>query len=146
VRGGNLRFFVFMEVIMTTSIGTTSDANPVSTAFAPRFALGQLYYTPGAQEVLQRYQINPLELLKRHVSGDWGELCSEDAEANEEALTCGARLMSSYVLSSPSGDGDGDSDGDNAVDSNNRTLKPVKIWLITEADRSVTTLLLPDEY
>ena len=68
--------------------------------------------------------------------------CAEDAEANEEALTCDARLMSSYTLSSPS--------GDNTVEGNNQSdgkpLKPVKIWLITEADRSVTTLLLPDEY
>ncbi len=127
---------------MTTSIDTTADASPVSTVFAPRFALGQLYYTPGAQEVLQRYQISPFDLLKRHVMGDWGELCAEDAEANEEALTCGARLMSSYLLPSPNSD----SDSDNAVDGNGRTLKPVKIWLITESDRSVTTLLLPDEY
>jgi hypothetical protein len=137
-----------MEFSMTTSIGTTSDATPAFSASTPCFALGELYYTPGAQDVLLRYHISPFELLTRHVSGDWGELCSEDAEANEEALTSGARLMSSYTLSSPSGDSNGD--GDNAVDGNantdDRTLKPVKVWLITEADRSVTTLLLPDEY
>jgi len=129
---------------MTTSIGTTADASPVSTAFAPRFALGQLYYTPGAQEVLQRYQISPFDLLKRHVMGDWGELCAEDVQANEEALTCGARLMSSYTLPSPNSDSDNTVDGNNQSDGS--TLKPVKIWLITESDRSVTTILLPDEY
>jgi hypothetical protein len=146
VYGGNIRFFCFMEVIMTTSIGTIPDATPASTAFAPRFALGELYYTLGAQEVLQRYQISPLNLLKRHVSGDWGELCSEDAEANEEALTCGARLMSSYLLSSPSGDGNSENELNGNNESDGKALKPVKIWLITESDRSVTTILLPDEY
>ncbi len=133
---------------MTTSIGTTADASPVSTAFAPRFALGQLYYTPGAQDVLLRYQINPFDLLKRHVMGDWGDLCAEDVEANEEALTCGARLMSSYTLSSPNGDGNSGSEHefDGNHEGDGKPLEPVKVWLITEADRSVTTLLLPDEY
>ena len=121
-------------------MGTTSDSTPASNASTARFALGQLYYTPGAQDVLLRYQINPFDLLKRHVSGDWGDLCAEDVEANEEALTCGARLMSSYTLSSPNSDGDGNNEG------NGKPLEPVKIWLITESDRSVTTLLLPDEY
>jgi hypothetical protein len=131
-------------------MGTTSDSTPSSTATAPRFALGQLYYTLGAQEVLLRYQINPFDLLKRHVMGDWGDLCAEDVEANEEALTSGARLMSSYTLSSTNGDGDGNSGSENEFDGNDegngKPLEPVKIWLITESDRSVTTLLLPDEY
>lgn len=131
-------------------MGTTSDSTPASNASTARFALGQLYYTPGAQDVLLRYQINPFDLLKRHVSGDWGELCAEDVEANEEALTCGARLMSSYTLSSPNGDSDGNSGSEHEFDGNNegngKPLEPVKIWLITESDRSVTTLLLPDEY
>jgi hypothetical protein len=129
-------------------MGTTSDSTPASNASTARFALGQLYYTPGAQEVLLRYQINPFDLLKRHVMGDWGDLCAEDVEANEEALSVGARLMSSYTLPSPNVDGD--NAGENKVDGNNegngKPLEPVKIWLITEADRSVTTLLLPDEY
>lgn len=131
-------------------MGTTSDSTPASNAPAPRFALGKLYYTPGAQEVLLRYQINPFDLLKRHVMGDWGDLCAEDVEANEEALSVGARLMSSYTLSSPNGDGDGNCGSEHEFDGNNegngKPLEPVKIWLITESDRSVTTLLLPDEY
>jgi hypothetical protein len=99
----------------------------------PRFALGQLYVTPGAQAALERYQVNPLLLLGRHMAGDWGEVCPEDAQTNEEALQIGGRLFSVYVLPVPDG-------GDSAA------WAPIKIWIITEADRSVTTLLLPAEY
>lgn len=95
-----------------------------------RFKLGQLCYTPGAQAVLQRYQVSAFQLLARHVTGDWGDVCPEDAQTNEEALREGARILSAYVLSSPLGE----------------TLAPAKLWVITEADRSVTTLLLPEEY
>jgi len=96
-----------------------------------RFSLGQLFYTPGAQETLQEYQASPFDLVNRHVRGDWGDVCADDAQANEEALTIGARLLSAYVLPPPEG-----SDLSTAA----------KIWIITEADRSVTTLLLPEEY
>jgi hypothetical protein len=61
--------------------------------------------------------------LQRHVTGDWGELCPEDIEANEQALLNGARLLSAY-----------------------RSAKGVKFWIITEWDRSVTTILLPEDY
>lgn len=98
----------------------------------PRFDLGQLCYTPRAQAVLQRYQVNPFQLLGRHVRGDWGDVCPEDAQANEEALQEGARVLSAYVLPPPVGESE--------------TLAPAKVWLITEADRSVTTILLPEEY
>lgn len=89
----------------------------------PRFSLGQTVATPGALALLTQHGINPLTLLQRHVRGDWGSICAKDAASNEEALQCGARLLSSYVL--PCGG---------------------VIWLITEADRSVTTALLPEEY
>jgi hypothetical protein len=98
----------------------------------PRFELGQLCYTPGAQAVLQRYQVHPFQLLGRHVRGDWGDVCQEDAQANEEALREGARVLSAYMLPPPLSEGE--------------TLAPVQVWLITEADRSVTTILLPEEY
>lgn len=98
----------------------------------PRFELGQLYHTPGVQDVLQRYQINPFDLVERHVRGDWGDVCPEDARANELALKHGSRLLSSYELQPPKIAG--------------QTLAPVKVWIITEADRSVTTILLPEEY
>ena len=125
---------------------TIPNSTVSSASFVPRFETGQLYYTPGAQQALLRYQINPFDLVKRHVSGDWGDLCTEDIETNEEALSVGARLMSSYLLPSPSGDSNGDNSADDSNKSNAERLEPVKIWLITEADRSVTTLLLPDEY
>jgi hypothetical protein len=98
----------------------------------PRFSLGQLYITPGAQAALERYQVNPLLLLGRHMTGDWGEVCPEDTQTNEEALQIGGRLFSVYVLPAP--------------DGGSTALAPIKIWIITEADRSVTTLLLPEEY
>ena len=96
-----------------------------------RFPLGQLFYTPGAQEVLQEYQVNPFDLLNRHMRGDWGDVCAEDAQANDEALQIGTRLLSAYVLPPPEG---------------SNLSANAKIWIITEADRSVTTLLLPSEY
>ena len=103
-----------------------------NTQASARFDLGYLCNTPGAQAVLQRYQVTPFQLLSRHVRGDWGDICKEDARTNEEALREGARIFSAYVLPAPL--------------SENETLAPVKVWLITEADRSVTTLLLPEEY
>jgi len=89
----------------------------------PRFSLGQVVATPGALEALTESGQSPDEFLRRHVSGDWGDVCEEDQEANENALRYGERLLSSY-----------------------RTSKGTKLWIITEADRSSTTLLLPDEY
>lgn len=89
----------------------------------PRFSLGQVVSTPGALDALATAGGSAAELLERHVRGDWGELCEEDRRANEQALHHGSRLLSAYTLSSG-----------------------VKVWIITEADRSVTTLLLPMEY
>lgn len=109
---------------------TTIPHNP--TPSVPRFKLGQTVYTPGAKEALERYRINPFDLLKRHVTGDWGDVCPEDAQANEDALQEGSRLLSSYVLQ-PSL-------------SESKALASAKVWVITEADRSVTTILLPEEY
>lgn len=90
---------------------------------AARFPLGQIVATPGALQALAASGETPEPLLLRHVTGDWGDVCQEDREANETALVHGKRLLSSY-----------------------RTAKREKIWVITEADRSATTLLLPDEY
>ena len=85
--------------------------------------LGQVVATPGFLELAQREGISPIQLINRHVSGDWGDLCDEDKKANREALKVGARIMSSYKVNDKE-----------------------KVWVITEADRSVTTLLLPSEY
>ena len=89
----------------------------------PLFDLGQLVATPGALAALEKTGQNAMDLLSRHVRGDWGELAKEDREENNLSLEKGFRLLSSY-----------------------RTTAGDKIWVITEADRSVTTLLLPEEY
>ena len=89
----------------------------------PRFSLGQIVATPGALEALARANQQPGHFLNRHLSGDWGELSNEDKAENEYSLQHGFRILSSY-----------------------KTVTGEKLWLITEADRSVTTLLLPEEY
>jgi hypothetical protein len=119
------QFFRTGEASMKTPSDPTNPALPC-------FELGELCYTPGAQAVLQRYHVHPFQLLARHVRGDWGEVCVEDAQANEDALRAGLRLLSAYILAAPVAE--------------QETLEPVKLWVITEADRSVTTLLLQEEY
>lgn len=89
----------------------------------PKFDLGRLVATPGALEALVDAEQTPVEFVARHVRGDWGEVCEEDKQANEEALQHGERLLSAY-----------------------RTRKGVKLWIITEADRSSSCVLLPEEY
>lgn len=98
----------------------------------PRFQLGNIYCTPGALEILERLQVNPLVLLGRHIRGDWGCVSKGDAQANVDALREGSRILSAYELTDSTDTADTD--------------KSIKIWLITEADRSATTLLLPEEY
>jgi hypothetical protein len=88
-----------------------------------KFSLGQLTATPGALEVMRESGQTPDFFLQRHVTGDWGELCEEDRQLNDEALMDGSRILSAY-----------------------RTLKGKKLWVITEADRSLTTILLPEDY
>jgi len=90
---------------------------------AGKFELGQVVATPGALAAMEESGEQPGEFLSRHASGDWGDLCEEDRIENEFSLEQGFRLLSSYKLRSGT-----------------------VIWVITEADRSSTTLLLPDEY
>ena len=87
------------------------------------FELGQVVATPGALRALQKAEQLPAEFLDRHVAGDWGELDDEDRQENAFSVRNGFRILSAYTTSA----------GD-------------KIWIITEADRSATTLLLPEEY
>jgi len=89
----------------------------------PLFSLGQIVATPGARTALEKAGQTPLEFLARHVRGEWGELGAEDRRENQRSLERGFRLLSSY-----------------------RTGAGDTVWVITEADRSVTTLLLPSEY
>jgi hypothetical protein len=88
-----------------------------------KFPLGQIVATPGALAALEKSSEEPSTFLARHLSGDWGDLSEEDRKENEFSLLHGFRLLSSYKL-----------------------RNGTKLWIITEADRSSTTLLLPDEY
>jgi hypothetical protein len=85
------------------------------------FPIGQLVATPGLLSLVGKVEM--MNALDRHMKGDWGTVNKEDKEANNQALKDGARLLSAYL----SKDG-------------------IKFWIITEADRSVTTILLPSEY
>ncbi len=90
----------------------------------PLFSLGQIVATPGALAALEKAGQHVQEFLSRHVHGDWGkDLSEEDRRENQFSLERGFRILSSY-----------------------RTNAGDKLWIITESDRSVTTLLLPDEY
>lgn len=85
------------------------------------FALGQVMSTPNALELLTKKNIDLLALLQRHQTGDWGDLNETDRETNEDALVTHSRILSSYLFGQD------------------------KIWIITEADRSLTTILLPQD-
>lgn len=89
----------------------------------PRFPTGKTVITPAAQAMLEKAGVSPVGLLDRHRRGDWGELEADDMARNELALLTGKRLLSSYAI--PGGG---------------------TVWVITEADRSVTTILLPEDY
>lgn len=90
---------------------------------AAKFAPGHVVATPGALDALAPHPGLLHRLVGRHLRGDWGDLTAEDRKANEAALVHGARLLSAYTT--PSGE---------------------KLWVITEADRSSTCVLTPDEY
>jgi hypothetical protein len=84
--------------------------------------LGRVLATPKALKLLVEAGGHPFDLLARHATGDWGELCAFDRRQNEVALRDGYRVLSSYPIGTE------------------------RVWVITEADRSVTTILLPEEY
>ncbi len=88
---------------------------------APRFPLGQLVITSHADRVLVAEDYH--RCLQRHVTGDWGEVCDEDREENELSVNEGFRILSAY-----------------------KDRLGTKFWIITEADRSLTTVLLPEDY
>ncbi|CAJ4468569.1 type I restriction-modification system methyltransferase subunit [Burkholderia pseudomallei] len=88
----------------------------------PLFRLGQIVATRGVLQHLEHHGIQADPYLRRHVRGDWGDVPPEDALSNERAVEHGARILSSYEVASQ------------------------RVWVITEADRSVTTLLFPSEY
>jgi hypothetical protein len=88
-----------------------------------KFLLGRLLATPAALEACAVSGENPFRFIVRHARGDWGDLSSEDRLANERALEEGTRLLSAYHLKTGQ-----------------------KVWIITEWDRSATTVLLPEDY
>jgi ribosomal protein L39E len=87
------------------------------------FPLGNVYLTVGAREALEESNQLPKEFLLKHQKGEWGIICEDDKKENELSVKEGFRILSAY-----------------------KTNRDVKIWVITEADRNSTTILLPSEY
>jgi hypothetical protein len=87
------------------------------------FPLGRIYLTPGASKELESANQEPFEFLSKHQTGDWGIVGKEDSQENDFSVKNGFRILSAY-----------------------KTNKNVKLWIITEADRSCSTILLPEEY
>ena len=96
--------------------------NPEAQPAPIRFSLGQVVATPAVLTHLTAHGISAREHLQRHQHGDWGDLCQDDIDSNQEAIVHGERVFSSYQFGQD------------------------KIWIITEWDRSVTTILLPIDY
>ncbi|MBO7882011.1 hypothetical protein [Burkholderia pseudomallei] len=96
---------------------------PSTVHTGPRFKLGRIFATPAALEVIADARVSIIDLLIRHMRGDWGELSESDRQQNGLSVDAGLRLLSSYVL--PGGQ---------------------TVWVITEWDRSTTTFLLPGDY
>lgn len=93
-----------------------------SQEFKPLFPLGQIVATPAVIAHFNEHRQSILPLLRRHVSGDWGELCAEDKAENALSVQQGFRILSRY------------------------TVAGELVYIITEADRSATTALFPSEY
>jgi hypothetical protein len=89
----------------------------------PLFDLGRVVMTPGAMQLMQQHNLDPFAFLFRHVRGDWGVVDKQDGKANDEAVVHGTRILSAYMLTPAE-----------------------RVWIITEADRSSTCILLPTEY
>lgn len=92
------------------------------TTYTALFNLGKCLATPAARDELSELNYSPLDLLRRHMSGDWSEMDEDDQQSNRDAITEGSRVFSAY------------------------TIQGTKFWVITEADRRSTTILLPSEY
>ncbi|AMB86036.1 methyltransferase [Pseudomonas agarici] len=119
--------------VLTISSSPTTMADPDTPAVAPvpqadsgsLFAPGQLALTHSVQHLVEHGALDPTIYLRRHLSGDWGELSDDDWNSNQRALNIGDRLFSAYD-----------------IDTSDET----RLWIITESDRSVTTILLPSDY
>ena len=131
---------------MTTNDTSTDDASsqtPVTIITnSARFELGQIVATPGALALLQATGRSAASLLARHMHGDWGDICRDDAALNEIAITDGSRIMSVYRLV--------DAEKLKATPMQKRANLP-NVWVITDGSnddgkREYTTLLLPEDY
>ena len=129
---------------MTTTHESTSSLAPSAPTVATiiysnsaKFPLGQIVATPGALELLQETGFSAAALCRRHLQCDWGDLCEEDRSENDLAVTRRLRILSCYRLV--------DAERLAATPRDKRSSLPT-LWIITEADRSVTTLLLPSDY
>lgn len=87
------------------------------------FPLGRTVCTPGVLQLIQAGIVNPNELFERHLRGDWGDLVDSDWKANDQAVLDGGRIFSSYDFGND-----------------------LTVWVITESNRSATTILLPGDY
>src|SRR3954463_10067897 len=105
------------------SANLNTSANAETTIDAALFPLGRTLITPAAQEAIRDAGQLPLEFLIRHQSGDWGDLCDGDKRENEFSVTRRLRILSKY-----------------------HTMEGVALYVITESDRSATTILRPEEY
>ncbi len=107
------------QLVILYSMGEREQENKPK----PLLGLGQIVGTPGALDALIEAEQHPAELLLRHETGDWGQLDDEDKHENDLSVEKGFRIVSAYKLNTG-----------------------IKVWVITEWDRSATTILLPDEY
>jgi len=107
------------EVVQSTNVATLPPPNERK---RPLFPLGQVVATPAVLAHLNEHRIQAAEYIRRHQCGDWGDVPPEDAGENAFAVQNGLRVLSSYEIAAE------------------------RVWIITEADRSSTTLLLPEEY
>lgn len=114
-----------------------TSTTDTGTKVFPRFSPGQIVATPAALDLLERHGVSPQTILCRHLSGDWGSLCSDDVAANDAALKNGSSILSSYEIA-----------------------PGVTVWVITDAEtdrdeagnaltpaqRLTTTILRPEDY
>ena len=107
---------------MDSNFHHVSDLPPSLPGPFDLFRLGNIVATPGALDLLDRTGTNAAVVLARHQRGDFGTVNAEDIQANKDAIVNGSRILSAYPLGAE------------------------RLWIITEADRSSTTLLLPEEY
>ncbi|WP_210547375.1 type I restriction endonuclease subunit M [Rhodoferax sp. PAMC 29310] len=127
----------------TTNADDSRSQTPVTIITnSAKFSLGQVVATPGALALLQTTGRSAACLLARHLHGDWGDICRDDAAMNEQAITDGSRIMSVYRLV--------DVERHKATPKQRRSDLPT-VWIITDGtngagQREATTFLLPEDY